>query len=80
MDGYEVARSLRGDPASRGLFLVALTGYALPDDQGRATDAGFDAHLSKPPVIEQLRSVIARAAGRNGPDGEPQRAAAERPA
>jgi two-component system CheB/CheR fusion protein len=61
MDGYAVARALRGDPAVRGAFLIALTGYALPDDQQRAADAGFDAHVSKPTTLEQLRSLIARA-------------------
>jgi two-component system CheB/CheR fusion protein len=62
MSGYEVAGALRGDSALRETFLIALTGYALPDDQRRAADAGFDAHLSKPPTIEQLRSAIAREA------------------
>jgi two-component system CheB/CheR fusion protein len=61
MDGYEVARALRKDPRLRGTFLVALTGYALPEDQRRATDAGFDAHLSKPPSVEQIRRAIALA-------------------
>jgi two-component system CheB/CheR fusion protein len=61
MTGYEVARAMRGDPALRGAFLIALTGYALPDDRQRATDAGFDVHLAKPPTIEQLRGAIARA-------------------
>jgi two-component system CheB/CheR fusion protein len=67
MDGYEVARTLRGDPSLREVLLVALTGYALPEDQGRAADAGFDVHLSKPPDIEQLRSAIARAPVRAPP-------------
>jgi PAS domain S-box-containing protein len=30
MDGYDVARAFRADPGLSGLFLVALTGYALP--------------------------------------------------
>jgi two-component system CheB/CheR fusion protein len=61
MSGYAVAQALRSDPTLRGTFLIALTGYALPEDQRRARDAGFDLHLSKPPSIEQLRSAIARA-------------------
>jgi two-component system, chemotaxis family, CheB/CheR fusion protein len=61
MSGYEVAGAIRADPALRGAFLIALTGYALPGDQRRAEDAGFDAHLSKPTTVEQLRSAIARA-------------------
>ncbi|HYG68147.1 MAG TPA: hybrid sensor histidine kinase/response regulator, partial [Anaeromyxobacteraceae bacterium] len=61
MSGYEVAGAFRADPALRGAFLIALTGYALPGDQRRATDAGFDAHLAKPTSVEHLRSAIARA-------------------
>jgi two-component system CheB/CheR fusion protein len=61
MSGYDVARALRAQPGARGALLVALTGYALPDDQRRATEAGFDVHLSKPPSMDQLRSAIARA-------------------
>jgi CheY-like chemotaxis protein len=34
---------------------------ALSGDQRRAEDAGFDAHLSKPTTVEQLRNAIARA-------------------
>lgn len=63
LDGYEVAQALRNDPAVRGTFLIALTGYASPEDQQRATNAGFDAHLAKPPTIEQLRAAIAHTSG-----------------
>jgi two-component system CheB/CheR fusion protein len=80
MDGYAVARALRGDPALRGAFLVALTGYALPEDQRDAVEAGFDAHLSKPPVIELLRSAIARAPRTSEAADEPLRSATNEPA
>ena len=40
------------------MLLVALTGYALPEDLARATDAGFDQHLAKPPSIEALAEVL----------------------
>ncbi|MGE5361622.1 MAG: ATP-binding protein [Bacteroidales bacterium] len=47
MDGYEVARALRGQPATRDSFLVALTGYASVDDAKRAVEAGFNFHVPK---------------------------------
>ncbi|SMP45749.1 response regulator [Noviherbaspirillum suwonense] len=59
MDGYEVARRLRATPATRGMRLVALTGYGLYEDQQRALQAGFDLHLVKPVPPERLREVIA---------------------
>jgi signal transduction histidine kinase len=59
MDGYEVARRLRADPATQGMRLVALTGYGLLEDRQRALQAGFDLHLVKPVPPERLREAIA---------------------
>ncbi len=59
VDGYEVARAVRRDAALDGTRLVALTGYAQPEDRQRALDAGFDAHLPKPPAPEALERVLA---------------------
>jgi two-component system CheB/CheR fusion protein len=58
MNGYEVGRAIRADPALASTFLVALTGYASADDQRRAAEAGFDRHLAKPPSIEQIQGVL----------------------
>jgi PAS domain S-box-containing protein len=58
MDGYEVARTLRADEAFRGTVLVALTGYALPDDAERAVRAGFDRHMAKPVKMEELEDLL----------------------
>ncbi len=58
IDGYEVARRLRADPATRGIRLIALTGYGLAEDLRRVLDAGFDRHLVKPVDIDQLADVI----------------------
>jgi len=59
MDGYEVARRLRSALNGRRIGLVALTGFGQPEDQRRAFDAGFDAHLVKPVSAERLKQVIA---------------------
>jgi signal transduction histidine kinase/CheY-like chemotaxis protein len=61
LDGYEVARRIRAayDVAQTPIFLVALTGYGLPDDRARALDAGFDAHLVKPVNETTLEELIA---------------------
>jgi CheY-like chemotaxis protein len=48
MDGYEVARRIRSDPAGARLYLAALTGYGRPEDRERARAAGYDVHLVKP--------------------------------
>jgi len=59
LDGYEVARRLRAAPGGRNIGLVAITGYGQPEDQKRAFEAGFDAHLTKPVAPERLKQVMA---------------------
>jgi two-component system CheB/CheR fusion protein len=59
MDGFEVARALRAEPSATSAYLVALTGYALPEDLQRAASAGFDRHLAKPASPEAIERVLA---------------------
>ena len=58
MDGYEVARRIRQEPAFGILKLVALTGWGQPEDRRRARAAGFDDHLVKPIDIDALQALI----------------------
>jgi two-component system CheB/CheR fusion protein len=58
LDGYGVARAIRADPALRHIPLVALTGYAGPEDRARARAAGFDQHLGKPTGLGELLCAI----------------------
>ncbi len=58
MDGYEVARAIRADPALSSILLIALTGYAMAKDVDRAREAGFDQHLAKPPSLEALEAAL----------------------
>ena len=68
LNGYDLARRLRADPATRALPMVAITGWGQQTDRERARDAGFDRHLVKPvdpgELVELLRSLGERAAGR----------------
>jgi signal transduction histidine kinase len=60
LDGYEVAQRIRATAGDWRPFLVALTGYGLPEDRSRALEAGFDAHLVKPVdhgALEELLSA-----------------------
>jgi len=59
MNGYQVAARLRRDPATRGLRLVALTGYGQEADRQLALNAGFDAHFAKPLKAEALADILA---------------------
>jgi PAS domain S-box-containing protein len=58
MDGYELARRLRGYPETRGALIVALTGWGQEADRRRSAEAGFDHHLVKPVDLETLRGLI----------------------
>jgi signal transduction histidine kinase/ActR/RegA family two-component response regulator len=62
MDGYELAARLRGDPATAGAVLVAVTGYGQEDDRARSADAGFDHHMVKPVDTGRLSALLARIA------------------
>ncbi len=61
LDGFGVARAIRGDPALAGIYLVAVTGYASSEDQRRAADAGFNRHLAKPVPVDVIEEVLATA-------------------
>ncbi len=57
LDGFQVARQIR-TALGESVRLVALTGYAQEEDRRRTSDAGFDAHLSKPVELEELNRVL----------------------
>jgi CheY-like chemotaxis protein len=59
MEGHEVARAFLSDAALRRVFLVALTGYAGPEDQQRAAEAGFERHIAKPPNLQVVEQLLA---------------------
>jgi len=61
IDGYEVARRMRANPATCTVRLVALTGYGQESDRVRALEAGFDAHLVKPVDLNLLMEVLEQA-------------------
>jgi signal transduction histidine kinase/ActR/RegA family two-component response regulator len=54
LDGYEVARRLRVDPAREGIFLIAITGFGQAEDRRLSRAAGFDLHLVKPLQFERI--------------------------
>jgi signal transduction histidine kinase/DNA-binding response OmpR family regulator len=58
MDGYELARRLRDDPATRGLVLAAVSGYGRDEDRARSRTAGFDHHFLKPLEFDALQTLL----------------------
>jgi two-component system cell cycle response regulator DivK len=54
MDGAAALARLRAAPATRGLCVVALTAFAMRDDQARLLAAGFEGYISKPIDVKQF--------------------------
>jgi PAS domain S-box-containing protein len=57
MSGYEVAKALRA-LGPIGLQLVAVSGYAQPEDVKAAVEAGFDTHVAKPPSPTDVERIL----------------------
>jgi CheY-like chemotaxis protein len=60
-DGYSLIRKIRALPQEQGgeVLAVAVTAYADTEDRIRALEAGFNIHLGKPVVPEDLVMTIA---------------------
>jgi two-component system cell cycle response regulator DivK len=60
IDGWEVARRLRRDPATTNLGIIAVTALALRDDHVRARHAGCDTVLIKPVLPKAIVETVCR--------------------
>jgi DNA-binding response OmpR family regulator len=58
MDGLEVARRIRALKLTTAPRLIALTGWGQLEDKLRTSEAGFDAHLTKPVDLGALAQLI----------------------
>jgi len=59
VDGFELTRRLKADPATRDIVIIAVTAYAMTGDEDRARAAGCDGYLSKPIDTRTLAEVVA---------------------
>jgi two-component system cell cycle response regulator DivK len=48
MDGLELTRRLRQDPALHDVIILALSAYAMKSDEENAREAGCDGYITKP--------------------------------
>ena len=60
LDGLELTRRLKADPATREIVIVALTAYAMHGDEQKALDAGCDGYITKPIDTRVLATTVAR--------------------
>jgi CheY-like chemotaxis protein len=68
VDGFEVTRRLRRDPRTKDVPIVALSAYAMQEDQARARAAGCDGFLTKPIDTRTLAAAV----GRHIAEGRPK--------
>lgn len=59
LDGFEVAKRIRQQPALKNIVLVAITGYGQEKDRLRSKEAGFDYHLTKPAKFDEVHKILA---------------------
>lgn len=60
IDGFELLRRLRDDPALRRVPAIAVSAGAMPADVERALQSGFDAYLTKPLELDELLQAVQR--------------------
>ncbi len=64
LDGFATTRTLRLDPRTRAIPIIAMTANAFLEDQERCLDAGMDAYLSKPIARQTLADALGAWVGR----------------
>jgi CheY-like chemotaxis protein len=58
MDGYQLAAQLRLDETVKDATLIAISGYGQEEDLRLAREAGFDHHLVKPIISDELIKLL----------------------
>jgi CheY-like chemotaxis protein len=68
MDGLELTRRLKADPATRAIRVIALTAYAMKGDDEKAFAAGCDGYITKPIDVERLPVVVSSYLAERSPE------------
>ncbi len=58
INGYEVLKGLRADPATKFIPVIAVSANAMPQDIERGLKAGFMRYLTKPIHVDELITSI----------------------
>jgi CheY-like chemotaxis protein len=76
LNGTEVMRILRCDPATAHIPVIAITANAMPGDVKKGMDAGFFRYITKPIDLaafsEAIDSALSMEAARHNPDDRRQ--------
>jgi CheY-like chemotaxis protein len=58
IDGLELTRRLKAEPATRAIIVVAVTAYAMAGDEEKARRAGCDGYITKPIDTRTLAATV----------------------
>ncbi len=60
LDGFQVCRRVKGDPATKGVRILAMSGHSGPEGREQILDAGADEFLEKPISLHDLNAAVGR--------------------
>jgi len=63
LDGWDAAKKLKADHATKSIPIIALTAHAMKGDRQKALNAGCDEYDTKPVVFDRLLEKIGKVTG-----------------
>jgi two-component system cell cycle response regulator DivK len=60
INGLDIVRAVRSNPMNAVLPIVAVTALARAQDRAEILQAGCDCYISKPYLVEDVESLVAR--------------------
>jgi two-component system cell cycle response regulator DivK len=63
VDGLEVTRQLKSDPATQGIAVAAFTAFAMKGDEAKMRAAGCDGYIAKPIDVRTFASQVSACLG-----------------
>lgn len=70
ISGLDVTRNIKNDPALEHIPIVAVTAFAMKDDEEKILRAGCQAYMSKPISIAPFLHTIRKFLGETVPAGQ----------
>ena len=58
MDGWDVCKTLKADPATQSIRIVMLTAHAMEVDRLKAFECGADDYIAKPVEPRKVLQVV----------------------
>lgn len=60
ISGLDITRKIKADPEMKHIPVIAVTAFAMKDDEDKILQAGCEAYLSKPIAIDQFLNTVRR--------------------